>query len=52
MVTADQALAAAAHGLVVLSAEQQANDSPETREQLEAVFDAAALIARDVTDPR
>ncbi|MEU2075446.1 hypothetical protein [Streptomyces sp. NPDC013489] len=51
MVTADQALAAAAHGLVVLGAEQQAGASPETREQLEALFDAATLIARDLTDP-
>jgi len=49
MVTAGQALAAATYGLAVLAAEQQTAGSPETREQLDALFDAAAVIARDVT---
>ena len=52
MVTRDQALAAAAEGLAVLASEQQAGGTPETSEQLDALLDAAALIARDITDPR
>lgn len=47
MTTADQALAAASEGLAVLAAEQRAGGSPETAEQLDALLDAAALIARD-----
>lgn len=52
MVTADQALAAAAEGLAVLAAEKQASDNPATDAQLEALFDAAAVIARDNPDHR
>ena len=51
MVTAAQALAAAAHGLVVLAAEKrqadQAGGAPTTDKQLEALLDATAYIARD-----
>ncbi|MER6098370.1 hypothetical protein ABT154_21430 [Streptomyces sp. NPDC001728] len=50
MVTADQALAAAAYGLTVLAAEKQAGGNPATDEQLDALLDAAALIARDIPD--
>ncbi|MBX9425449.1 hypothetical protein [Streptomyces lateritius] len=53
-VTPDQALAAAAHGLVVLAAEKQQADqaggNPVTDEQLNALIEAAAVIARDIPD--
>ncbi|MEU2236158.1 hypothetical protein [Streptomyces vietnamensis] len=47
-----QALAAAAEGLVVLAAEKQASGNPETDAQIDALLDAAALIARDIPDHR
>ncbi|WP_158506256.1 MULTISPECIES: hypothetical protein [Streptomyces] len=49
MVTADQALAAACAGLAVLSVKQQQGD-PEAGAQIEALNDAAALIARDIRE--
>ncbi|MFE6815264.1 hypothetical protein [Streptomyces sp. NPDC057677] len=50
MITADQALALACEGLAVLEARKQQGD-PEAAAQLEALFDAAVVIARDVPDP-
>ncbi|WP_158071364.1 hypothetical protein [Streptomyces sp. CB02261] len=53
--TRDQALAAAAEGLAILTAEKQRADqtggNPATDAQLSALADAAALIAR-TPDPK
>ena len=50
-VSATQALAAATEGLAVLAAKKQRADlaggNPAIDAQLDALFDAAALIARD-----
>lgn len=51
MVTADQALAAAAEAFAVLSIEKQrTGGNPKTDAQINALFDAATVIARDVPD--
>lgn len=50
-ISADQALAAATEALAVVAAEKQAGGGPATDEQLDALLDAAAVIARDVPAP-
>jgi hypothetical protein len=53
-VSPNQALAAACKGLAVLSVEKrradQADGNPVTDAQLDALLDAAALIARDTRE--
>jgi hypothetical protein len=49
MVTPDQALAAACEGLAVLEAKKQQGD-PEAAAQLDALLDAATVIARNLPD--
>lgn len=52
MVTRDQALAAASEGLAVLAAEKEAGGTKETDAQLDALLDAAIVIAHDIHTPR
>lgn len=53
MIARDQALAAAAEGLAVLATEkQQTGGDPTIDAQLDALLDAAFLIASDIPDHR